>query len=38
MAEDPKAAVPIEAIGRLCVTNGPSWSKDGKTFYHVDSF
>ena len=29
--------VPVEAAGRMCVSNGPAFSPDGLTAYHVDS-
>ena len=34
---DHKIERPIKATGRMCVSNGPVWSPDGKTVYHVDS-
>jgi len=36
-ADDPNAVVASKTIGRVIVTNGPSWSRDGKKFYLADS-
>lgn len=37
LKEDPEAAVPMEAVGRLLCCNGPTWSPDASRFYHADS-